>query len=64
MKPIITRIAPSPTSSYCHIGNCRTLLYNYFLAKSGPIGSKFLIRCEDTDRDRYTPDFLDYFRNM
>ena len=64
MKQIVTRIAPSPTSNFCHIGNVRTLLYNYFLAKSGPIGSKFLIRCEDTDRDRYTPDFLDYFRNM
>jgi len=63
MKPIITRIAPSPTSHFAHIGNVRTLLYNYFLAKSGPVGSKFLIRCEDTDRDRYTPSFLQYFKD-
>ena len=61
MKPIITRLAPSPTSSFCHIGNCRTLLYNYFLAKRH--GGKFLVRLEDTDRDRYTPEFLQYFKD-
>jgi len=61
MKPIITRIAPSPTSGFCHIGNLRTLLYNYFLAKKH--GGKFFVRLEDTDRDRYNPDFLDYFKD-
>lgn len=60
MNNIITRLAPSPTSNFCHIGNIRTLLYNYFLAKKN--GGKFLVRLEDTDQDRYTPEFLDYFK--
>lgn len=62
MKNIVTRIAPSPTGSFAHIGNVRTLLYNYFLAKKN--GGKFYVRLEDTDRDRYTPSFLDYFKDM
>jgi glutamyl-tRNA synthetase len=61
MKNIITRLAPSPTSNFCHLGNIRTLLYNYLLAKKH--GGKFLVRLEDTDRDRYTPGFLNYFRD-
>lgn len=59
---VVTRIAPSPTGSFAHIGNVRTLLYNYFLAKRH--GGKFLVRLEDTDRDRYTPSFLTYFKDM
>ena len=62
MKNIVTRIAPSPTSGFCHIGNLRTLLYNYFLAKKH--GGKFIVRLEDTDRDRYTASFLTYFKDM
>ena len=62
MKNIVTRIAPSPTSGFCHIGNLRTLLYNYFLAKRH--GGKFIVRLEDTDRDRYTSSFLTYFKDM
>ena len=62
MKNIVTRIAPSPTGSFAHIGNVRTLLYNYFLAKRH--GGKFIVRLEDTDRDRYTPSFLTYFKDM
>ena len=62
MKNIVTRIAPSPTGSFAHIGNVRTLLYNYFLAKRH--GGKFFVRLEDTDRDRYTPSFLNYFKDM
>jgi len=61
MHKIVTRIAPSPTNSFMHIGNLRTLLYNYFLAKRH--GGKFLVRLEDTDRDRYTPSFLQYFKD-
>ena len=61
MKNIVTRIAPSPTGSFAHIGNLRTLLYNYLLAKRH--GGKFLVRLEDTDRDRYTPSFLNYFKD-
>ncbi len=62
MKNIVTRIAPSPTGPFAHIGNVRTLLYNYFLAKRN--GGKFIVRLEDTDRDRYTPSFLTYFKDM
>jgi glutamyl-tRNA synthetase len=62
MKNIVTRIAPSPTGPFAHIGNVRTLLYNYFLAKKS--GGKFFVRLEDTDRDRYTASFLDYFKDM
>jgi glutamyl-tRNA synthetase len=45
-----TRIAPSPTGEY-HIGHLRTALYNYALAKKE--GGVFLLRIEDTDRNRY-----------
>ena len=62
MKNIVTRIAPSPTGSFAHIGNVRTLLYNYFLAKRH--GGKFIVRLEDTDRERYTASFLTYFKDM
>jgi glutamyl-tRNA synthetase len=62
MKNIVTRIAPSPTGPFAHIGNVRTLLYNYFLAKKS--GGKFYVRLEDTDRDRYTASFLNYFKDM
>ena len=62
MNKVVTRIAPSPTGSFAHIGNVRTMLYNYFLAKRN--GGKFYVRLEDTDRDRYTPEFLDYFKDM
>ena len=61
MTKIVTRLAPSPTNSFMHIGNLRTLIYNYFLAKRH--GGKFLVRLEDTDRDRYTPSFLQYFKD-
>ena len=62
MKNIITRIAPSPTAGFCHLGNVRTLIYNYLLAKKH--GGKFFVRLEDTDRDRYTESFLTYFKDM
>lgn len=45
-----TRFAPSPTG-YMHIGNLRTALYAYLLAKSK--GGKFILRIEDTDQERY-----------
>lgn len=44
-----TRIAPSPTG-FMHIGTLRTALYNYMLARQK--GGEFLIRIEDTDRER------------
>ncbi len=45
-----TRMAPSPTGQY-HIGHIRTLLYNFAFAKKN--GGRFIIRVEDTDRERY-----------
>lgn len=46
---VITRFAPSPTG-FMHIGNLRTALYAYLLAKAN--GGKFILRIEDTDQDR------------
>ncbi len=45
------RFAPSPTG-YLHIGGARTALFNYLFAKN--IGAKFLLRIEDTDKERST----------
>lgn len=45
-----TRFAPSPTG-YMHIGNLRTALYEYLIAKAN--GGDFLLRIEDTDQKRY-----------
>ncbi len=47
---IRTRMAPSPTGEF-HIGGLRTLLFNYAWAKKN--NGKFLLRIEDTDRNRY-----------
>lgn len=49
MKKIRTRFAPSPTG-YMHVGNLRTALYAYLLAKKD--GGSFILRVEDTDRER------------
>lgn len=53
---IRTRFAPSPTG-YMHIGNLRTALYEYLIAKSQ--GGKFILRIEDTDRERFVDDATD-----
>ena len=50
MKEIKTRFAPSPTG-YIHIGNVRSAIYPYLIAKQS--GGKFILRIEDTDRARY-----------
>ena len=47
----VTRFAPSPTGTL-HIGGVRTALFNYIYAKQNK--GKFLIRVEDTDRERST----------
>ena len=49
---IVTRFAPSPTG-YLHIGGARTALFNWLFARGR--GGKFLLRIEDTDRARSTP---------
>jgi glutamyl-tRNA synthetase len=54
--PVITRIAPSPTGMM-HIGTARTALFNYLYARH--TGGKFLIRVEDTDRERSTAAAVD-----
>jgi len=49
MSDIVTRFAPSPTG-FLHIGGARTALFNWLYAKH--TGGKFLLRIEDTDRER------------
>jgi len=51
---IITRFAPSPTGTL-HIGSARTALFNYLFAKKH--GGKFVLRIEDTDRERSKKEF-------
>jgi glutamyl-tRNA synthetase len=52
-SPVVTRFAPSPTG-YLHIGGGRTALFNWLYARGR--GGKFLLRIEDTDRERSTPE--------
>nr|WP_111299807.1 glutamate--tRNA ligase [Paracoccus saliphilus] len=53
MSQVVTRFAPSPTG-YLHIGGARTALFNWLFARGR--GGKFLLRIEDTDRARSTPE--------
>lgn len=53
---VVTRFAPSPTG-YLHIGGARTALFNWLFARHH--GGKFLLRIEDTDRERSTKDAID-----
>lgn len=53
---VVTRFAPSPTG-YMHIGNLRTALYSYLIAKSQ--GGKFIVRIEDTDQERLVEGAVD-----
>ena len=55
-QEVRTRFAPSPTG-YMHIGNLRTALYAYLIAKSK--GGKFILRIEDTDQERYVDGAVD-----
>ncbi len=55
MSQVRTRFAPSPTG-YLHIGGARTALFNYLFARHH--GGKFILRIEDTDRDRSTPEAI------
>ncbi|MFV0527383.1 MAG: glutamate--tRNA ligase [Lachnospiraceae bacterium] len=56
MKKIRTRFAPSPTGRM-HVGNLRTALYAYLIAKHG--GGDFVLRIEDTDQVRFMEGALD-----
>jgi len=53
---VVTRFAPSPTG-YLHIGGARTALFNWLYAKK--MGGTFLLRIEDTDRARSTPEAIE-----
>lgn len=59
-KTVRTRFAPSPTG-FMHIGNLRTALYEYLVAKSQ--GGDFVLRIEDTDRERYVEGAVDIIYN-
>ena len=50
-RDVVTRFAPSPTG-YLHIGGARTALFNWLYARKA--GGKYLLRIEDTDRERST----------
>ncbi len=54
MKKVITRFAPSPTGKL-HIGGVRTALFNFVYARQN--NGKFLVRIEDTDKERSTKEF-------
>ena len=56
MSQVVTRFAPSPTG-FLHIGGARTALFNWLYAKR--FGGKFLLRIEDTDRERSTAAAVD-----
>ncbi len=53
---VITRFAPSPTG-YLHLGNARTAIFSYLFARHHK--GKFILRIEDTDRERSTKEFED-----
>jgi glutamyl-tRNA synthetase len=52
---VVTRFAPSPTG-FLHIGGARTALFNWLFARHS--GGRFLLRIEDTDRKRSTPEAI------
>ncbi len=56
MSKVRTRFAPSPTGRM-HVGNLRTALYAYLIAKHE--GGDFILRIEDTDQERYVEGALD-----
>jgi glutamyl-tRNA synthetase len=60
MEKIRTRFAPSPTG-YMHVGNLRTALYAYLLAKKD--NGTFILRIEDTDQERYVEGAVDVIYN-
>ncbi len=55
-QTVRTRFAPSPTGMM-HVGNLRTALYEYLIARS--MGGSFILRVEDTDQHRQVPEALD-----
>ncbi|MBU1357028.1 MAG: glutamate--tRNA ligase [Candidatus Edwardsbacteria bacterium] len=58
--PVRTRFAPSPTG-YMHIGNLRTALYAYLIARA--MNGKFILRIEDTDQERLVEGSVEVIYN-
>ena len=54
MTTVRVRFAPSPTG-YLHVGGARTALFNWLFARHS--GGKFILRIEDTDRERSKPEY-------
>lgn len=61
MTKIVTRFAPSPTGKF-HVGGIRSALYNYLFARKH--GGKFILRSEDTDKERSKKEYEDYFLDV
>jgi glutamyl-tRNA synthetase len=55
-RPVVTRFAPSPTG-YIHVGNLRTALMNYLIARKS--GGTFILRLDDTDQERSKQEYVD-----
>ena len=58
---IKTRFAPSPTG-YLHVGGARTALYSWLFARNQ--GGEFVLRIEDTDLERSTPEAIEAWSGM
>ena len=56
MSIVTTRFAPSPTG-YIHVGNLRTALMNYMIARKA--GGQFILRLDDTDQERSKQEYID-----
>ena len=56
---VTTRFAPSPTGTL-HVGNVRTALHNWLLAKQA--GGRFMLRIDDTDKERSREEYVDAIR--
>ena len=57
---VVTRFAPSPTGRL-HVGNIRTALHNYLFARKH--GGRFILRIDDTDRERSREEFVEAIRD-
>ena len=55
-RPTVTRFAPSPTG-FIHVGNLRTALMNYLIARK--TGGTFILRLDDTDQERSKQEYCD-----
>ena len=61
MTKIRTRFAPSPTGRM-HVGNLRSALYEFLIAKHA--GGDFMLRIEDTDQERFVEGAVDIIYDM